>query len=120
MKSKLYLLPIVLLLLGACTSVKNIAYMQDIDKQMETIAADNNQSYEAKIKPGDLLSITVVSTEPEASRIYNLITPQLQRETLTMTMGNQIYSQPALQGYLVDKDGNINFPVLIIICNIII
>lgn len=112
MKSKLYLLPIVLLLLGACTSVKNIAYMQDIDKQMETIAADNNQSYEAKIKPGDLLSITVVSTEPEASRIYNLITPQLQRETLTMTMGNQIYSQPALQGYLVDKDGNINFPVL--------
>lgn len=98
-------------MLGACTSVKNIAYMQNVDRQLETIASDMNMSYEAKIKPGDLLSITVVSTEPEASRIYNLITPQLQRQTMTMSMGNQIYSQPALQGYLVDKEGNINFPV---------
>ena len=45
MKSKLYLLPIVLLLLGACTSVKNIAYMQDIDKQMETIAAEIGRAH---------------------------------------------------------------------------
>ncbi len=112
MKRKLYLLLFVLLLLGACTSVKNIAYMQEVNKQLQSVATDVSQSYEAKIKPGDLLSITVVSTEPEASRIYNLITPQLQTQTLSMSIGNQIYSQPALQGYLVDKDGIINFPVL--------
>lgn len=112
MKNTLHLFLFIVLLLGACANVKNIAYMQEVDRQIKTVAVDDNQIYEAKIKPGDLLSITVVSTEPEASRIYNLITPQLQRETLTMTIGNQIYSQPALQGYLVDKDGNINFPVI--------
>lgn len=109
---KIHLLFFVLIFFGACTSVKNIAYMQNIDRQLQDVALSDNQSYNATLKPGDLLSITVVSTEPEASRIYNLITPQLQTETLSISMGNQIYSQPALQSYLVDNDGNINFPVL--------
>jgi len=98
------------LLLSACSSVENIAYMQQVTKQLKDSESTNNLSYEARIKPKDLLSITVVSTEPEASRIYNLITPQLQSQTLSM--GTQLYSQPALQPYLVDNEGNINFPVL--------
>ena len=110
MKHKLYLLLFALLLLGACTSVKNVAYMQEIDRQLKTVPLPNNQSYEATIKPKDLLSITVVSTEPEASRIYNLITPQPQTQVLSTA--SQIYSQPALQNYLVDNEGKITFPVL--------
>ena len=100
------------LMISACSSVENIAYMQQVEKQLKDNESANNLSYEAKIKPKDLLSITVVSTEPEASRIYNLITPQLQSQTLSMSMGTQLYSQPTLQPYLVDNEGNINFPVL--------
>ncbi len=109
---KLYLLLFTALLFTACASVETIAYMQQLNKQ--SINDTSIQYYEAKIKPKDLLSITVVSTEPEASRIYNLITPQLQTPTLSMPMsiGSQIYSQPALQSYLVDNNGNINFPVI--------
>ena len=108
---KLYLLLFVLLLLlSSCSSVENIAYMQQVSSTSQYAGDSSSQYYEVKIKPKDLLSITVVSTEPEASRIYNLITPQLQTQTLAI--GNQIYSQPALQSYLVDNDGNINFPVL--------
>lgn len=115
MKHKLHLLLFVILLLGACTSVQNVAYMQEIERQLQTVAINDNQSYEPRIKPKDLLSISVVSTEPEASRIYNLITPQPQSQTSMLGGASSIFSQPALQTYLVDNDGNINFPVLGII-----
>ncbi len=104
------LLLIIALSITACSSVENIAYMQQSEKRIKEIENNSSLFYEAKIKPKDLLTITVVSTEPEASRIYNLITPQLQTQTMSMT--NQIFSQPAIQPYLVDNEGNINFPVL--------
>ena len=110
MTKKVHLLFFILLLFTGCSSVENIAYMQQVGNSYKNVQDSTNQSYEVKIKPKDLLSITVVSTEPEASRIYNLITPQLQTQTLSMP--DQIYSQPALQSYLVDKEGSINFPVL--------
>ena len=109
MINKLHLLFLVTLLLTACSSVENIAYMQQLNKQSQAFKEASNQYYDAKIKPNDLLTITVVSTEPEASRIYNLITPQPQ--TQTMSTSTQIFTQPALQSYLVDNAGNINFPV---------
>ena len=107
MMYRLYLLLFGLLLLNACSSVQNIAYMQEIDRQMNEVDRVENSHFDVKIKPGDLLSITVVSTEPEASRIYNLITPQPQQGLSTTA----INSQPTLQNYLVDNEGNINFPV---------
>lgn len=109
MKHKLHLLLFALLLLNACSSVKNIAYMQETDKQFQQVSTDNSKFYEPIIKPNDLLSITVVSTEPEASQIYNLISPLPQSSTMG---GGALQSSSALQNYLVDIDGNINFPVL--------
>lgn len=109
MKHKLSHFLVTLLLLGACTNVKNIAYMQEMDRQLQKVSTDSKQSYEPRIKPKDLLSITVVSTEPEASQIYNLISPLPQSPTME---GGALQSRPALQNYLVDIDGNINFPVL--------
>jgi len=71
--------------------------------------ADKNLAgiYEARIKPKDLLSITVVSSEPEASRMYNLVVPQIADQSNP----NSIFSTPTLQSYLVDVDGYIDFPV---------
>lgn len=63
--------------------------------------------YDAHIKPKDILSITVMSSEPEASRMYNLVVPQIA----DITNQNSVYTTPTLQTYLVDKDGNINFPI---------
>lgn len=92
----------------SCSNVENIAYMQNIKSQLKNEA--EKTSHVVKIKPNDILTITVVSTEPEASRIYNLIAPQPQTDIISTT--SQIYTQPALQNYLVDNEGNINFPVL--------
>ena len=100
---KISFLFILVLFTISCVQVKDIAYFQPFDKESTT---GNQGTYDARIKPKDMLSITVVSSEPEASRRYNLITPQTEGTI------NSIYSQPTLQSYLVDNDGNINFPVL--------
>ena len=47
-----------------------------------------------------------MSTEPEASRVYNLVVPQVADY-----MHNTIVSEPSLQTYMVDTEGNIDFPV---------
>src|ERR1035437_4143336 len=99
-------------LLNSCADVKDIAYFQRSDNNNNNNVPLRNQKfanglYEAHIKPKDLLSITVVSTQPEASMIYNLLVP-------TMGEGanqNALFQQPTLQSYLVDNDGNIDFPV---------
>lgn len=84
---------------------------QDYTEDNESEASDSQSNitslYQAHIKPKDMLSITVVSTEPEASRIYNLVMPQMAEGSNQ----NMLQSQPALQSYLVDNEGYIDFPV---------
>jgi polysaccharide export outer membrane protein len=97
-------------LISSCAPVRDIAYFQKLDVQTKkNVKPQKNVDivYEARIKPKDLLSITVVSSEPEASRMYNLVVPQIAEPTNQ----NSMFSQPTLQTYLVDNDGNIEFPV---------
>lgn len=108
----LKLIPIILviiLLISSCAKVKEIAYFQKVSDLNETLSKEKQSIglYDARLKPKDLLSITIVSSEPEASKIYNLIVPQLSEPGES----NSLYSQPSLQSYLVDNDGNINLPV---------
>lgn len=101
-----------ILFMYSCAPAKDIAYFQKVDTK--AAKSTKNQPiippaslYEARIKPKDLLSITVVSTQPEASVIYNLVVPQIDNSASQ----NSLLSQPILQTYLVDNDGNIEFPV---------
>lgn len=108
-----------LFVLNSCSEVRNIAYFQRQERSQNQIGSEARTSsnsnltkndanlYEARIKPKDLLSITVVSSEPEASKMYNLIVPQIGEPSNP----NSLLSQPSLQTYLVDNDGNIEFPV---------
>lgn len=100
MKKLIYLFLFISLAVS-CTQVKDIAYIQNVESGLANI---NQGAFDARIKSKDILSITVVSSEPEASRRYNLLMPQPQG-----MMG--ITSQSTLQTYLVDNDGNINFPI---------
>lgn len=97
------------LLMSSCAPVKNIAYFQKLDAKANSTIHQSNSAglYEARIKPKDLLSITVVSSEPEASKMFNLVVPQVAKASTP-----SVFSEPALQTYEVDIDGNIEFPVL--------
>lgn len=64
--------------------------------------------YDARIMPKDLLTISVSCSEPEAALPFNLVVPVSQ----TGINSTNLVSQPTLQNYLVNNQGEIAFPVL--------
>lgn len=92
------------LVLGSCGSVKNVAYFQNADS---ISLAASKVLYEAKIMPKDELTITVITTDPKAAMPFNLSVSN----TLG-TSGQLSSSQGSLQAYLVDNNGNIVFPIV--------
>ena len=99
MNFKIYL-PIILiiLLLTSCGGGKDVVYFNDV-ADFETIVS--NEEYETKFKTDDLVGIHVSTLDAEASAPFNLI------------RGRQEGGFQAEQvDYLVDKDGEIDFPVI--------
>ena len=107
MNKLLYLISSIIIILGviSCNSAKNVAYIQGAGENDMAGYVQTGPMYDARILPKDLLTITVSATDPEAVKPFNLTVPSL-------TTGSSTYSQPALQKYLVDNNGQINFPVL--------
>ena len=91
-------------LLSGCTSYKKVPYLRICDSQC---TAGEIPLYDARIMPKDLLTITVSTTDPEASVPFNLTVP-----TTVSQNSNNLTSQPTLQQYLVNNEGEIDFPVL--------
>ena len=94
------------LLLSGCGSYIQIPYLQEMEAL--EITGSLPSMYDAKIMPKDLLTITVNTTDPEASAPFNL-TVQTNNSASTV---HTITQQPSLQQYLVNNEGNIDFPVL--------
>ncbi|ANH61073.1 sugar transporter [Dokdonia donghaensis DSW-1] len=88
------------LLCTSCISKKEVLYFQDIE-------ALNNQSdntnYNTIIRPDDLLSITVSSQDPESVAIFN---PMAGASNALRTTNERLGT------YLVDSNGNIEFPFI--------
>ena len=107
MKRFLYFISIVsiVLTLASCNASKKVAYIQGAGEDDMSEYMQSTPLYDAKILPKDLLTITVSATDPEAVKPFNLTVPSL-------TTGTSTYSQPSLQAYLVDNNGQINFPVI--------
>lgn len=95
------------LALSSCSVPKNVAYFQNLQTTGTQVSPQAASTFEAKIKPKDLLTITVVASNQEATKNYNLIVPQISTNITTTS-----YTQPAIQPYLVEKDGTIDFPTL--------
>ena len=87
-----------------CQSSKQIPYFTNID----SISLEASRGlFDAKIMPKDMLTITVHTTDPAASAPFNLAVQSSVGSggSLSSNTGN-------LQGYLVDNDGFINFPII--------
>lgn len=94
------------ILLYSCSSYQKIPYLQDIE-----VVNDDKEvlpMYDAHIRAKDLLTITVNTTDPEAAAPFNLTVQSVQTSNQTQL----VTQQAALQQYLVDNEGNIDFPVL--------
>lgn len=95
-----------LLLLASC-SKRNLAYFSDLEGQ-DIYTEEVQKIASPKIKPDDVLEITVSSLNPEANSLFNIGTmPNVGN------MGNaSAYSATNNMGYLVDHEGYIEYPVL--------
>ena len=94
-----------LLITGSCVSRKKIAYFQDLPQlEAELEAAKQN----LVIRPNDLLTITVSAANLEAVQPFNLPLTSAPRVGEPGSVSGNVQ----LQSYLVDSDGNIEFPVL--------
>ena len=94
------------LLLSGCGSYKQVPYLQELEAL--EISDTLPPMYDAKIMPKDLLTITVNTSDPEASAPFNL-TVQTNNSASSI---HSITLQPSLQQYLVNNKGDIDFPVL--------
>lgn len=101
MKNIFFLL-FILVLLASCSSRKEIVYFQDAEK------LDNMKilmKFEPVIEVNDILSVDVTSLNDEVAEPFRMNSGRQQ------SGGGGSQSQ-AMQGYLVDINGDIQFPVL--------
>jgi polysaccharide export outer membrane protein len=92
---------LVLTFLSACTSSYKVLYIQNAG--IGPLNKDS-LSYEPVLQPDDLLSIIVSAQNPESVAPFNL--PQIPGN---YDIGN---NQNAIKTYLIDNEGEINFPVI--------
>lgn len=95
-------------LLTACQSYKKVPYFQNVE--VVNKAEQQEKLYDAKIMPKDLLTIVVSCTNPELAIPFNLTVAS--NAGIAVSTSSYVTTQPVLQPYLVDNEGNINFPVL--------
>lgn len=98
MKKLGILLVLVTLILTSCASKKDVVYFQNAT-DFETLV--NKNVFVPKFKVDDILGIYVSTLDAEASAPFNLFRGPAQ-----------VAGIPEQVDYLVDKDGNIDFPVL--------
>ena len=101
-KSTFYFLFLIALAISAtsCVTTKTVRYLQD----MPTYGMPINESLEATVAPFDELRIYVLSNtgkDDELIKPFNVLGGNLSQNNINQGMG-----------YLVDAEGNIQFPVL--------
>lgn len=105
-----------LALLGAtsCASSSRITYFQDLHPGETEVPAVTDS--EIRIRPGDKLSIIVNSRDPQLSQLFNLAYASRQiGQNTSSNLGSGSTGSASTQGvsgYTVDKNGDIDFPVL--------
>ncbi len=110
MKSRLFLYIALscMMLMTSCGAYKRTAFLQDMNPDSTYIV---NERTESRISVGDRLSITVTCSNPTLAAPFNVFTGS---QAYNPTTGDVDYTAGTedQQGYLVDKYGDIDFPVL--------
>ena len=104
---------IVLLFLNACVNHRELVSFNSETIQFPAEEGISN-SLELRIQPDDLLRITVHSYNPEAVAPFNIEAPNQQNMQMMGQLQNSQgnYILELFNGYFVDREGYISFPVL--------
>lgn len=93
---------LLIIVVSSCVSNKDIAYFQFDEIEQGKVS----NSFKTVFKPDDLLQITISSDDIEATKPFNL--PAVAYTTTT----NSVVGTPQQQSYLIDSNGEIDFPIL--------
>ncbi|WP_437361865.1 polysaccharide biosynthesis/export family protein [Olivibacter jilunii] len=96
-----------MLMFSSCAQKRNLVYFKDLPDSIAT-KTDILKIPETKIQSGDILRITVNTLNPESNILFNSGTLQ----TLDGRNSGGASGQLTSEGYLVDENGYINFPVI--------
>ncbi|REG81410.1 polysaccharide biosynthesis/export family protein [Algoriphagus antarcticus] len=104
---RVWVLSIVLIgmLMSSCAK-RSLTYFKDIGDQQDFVMKEGLFE-EPKIVTGDLLDIKVSTQNPESNLLFNYGVVSADRRGEA-----QISQDPLVRGYMVDPDGNIDFPTL--------
>lgn len=107
MKSKiLSTLALAVVLLASCSAPKNVIYFQDTtDKEIST----DVQPLQIRLRPEDKISIIINCPSHELMNQFNL--PYITRYVGSQTE-NYAGGQTGLSGYIINSEGDIDFPVV--------
>lgn len=94
--------------LASCGSHKDLAYFQEIvaNGEIESVSGQINT-----IQSGDVLTISVSSSNPELAIPYNLFSARSQVSNISNSSA-RVTANVSAEGYTVNAAGNIHFPVL--------
>lgn len=103
-------LPLLLIMavLTGCGPSRDLVYFSNLTPEDMNQFKPITNTVEPTIQPDDLLSITVNSLSAESNRLFNTGVVG----TLGSTVSEGDAGRTPIEGYLVDKDGAINFPVV--------
>ncbi|MBR4432614.1 MAG: polysaccharide biosynthesis/export family protein [Paludibacteraceae bacterium] len=97
-------------LLSSCVTARKVNYMQEPDKHIPQYADTLSfEDYELRI--GDRLYVYVYSLDENIQRMYNAGGSNASQMRQQMTNGSA-YGSYDLYTYLVDEEGNIEFPTI--------
>ncbi len=99
----LFIISLLILALASCKTSEKIVYIQDVEPGVpQKISPEQT----ILIQPKDMMSIVVSSKDPDLAAMFNLPISSYRAGTDTPNYNNY------LQGYVVDNDGDINFPII--------
>jgi len=101
-------LSVAILILASCGSSKKVVYFQDAQ---EGVGVALPPVRKIRIQPDDKISIIVKSRDYNLTNLFNLPYFTQRIGSSTENVAAQNYTQ-GIAGYLVDENGNIEFPVL--------
>lgn len=104
MTKKIVILAACIFALAACSAPSKVAYFQDSEEQ----TAIKSEPVQIRIQPADMISIIVNCRDAQLSLLFNL--PYVTNYLGGSGIGSS--SMSGVSGYIVDNEGNIDFPVV--------
>lgn len=107
--SRILLFSVVLVLVG-CGPSRNLVYFSNIENDDLFKQEEIDNEMIPTIQPDDLLNIDVITLSAESNMLFNR--GMIGTLGSTVSDAQRMQTTRGAEGYLVDKDGYINFPVI--------